>query len=331
MKIKPLQIPKKIERKKEDDFFGSYIISPLEKGFADTLGTALRRVLISSVQGAAITRAKIDGVEHEFDAIPGVLEDVVEIVLNIKQVAIKSDADLPATLELNQKGPKEVYAGDIWVPLGIEIVNKEKKLFSLSKNTEIKIELEVNSGIGYVPSEKLKNKLSPVGSIFLDAIYSPVIKVSYKVEKIRIGNKSDYEKLTLDIHTNGSIKPMEALSHAGKILQDYSQIFINFEKEPEMLQEPEVDEEKKMMKKLLSQKVDELELSVRAANCLNDAEIKNLGELVVKSEQDMLKYKNFGKRSLNELISILEGKGLKFNMDIDDYIDVEEMENKDET
>lgn len=331
MKLKPLQMPKSVEIAEENETYGKFIITPLERGFGYTFGVALRRILISSIQGTAITRVQIDGVEHEFTSIPGVMEDVVEILMRLKKVRIKSDADLPAMLELTKKGPGKVKAGDIWTPMGVEIVNKDCAICSLGKNGSIKMEMEVTSGVGYCPSERLKTKTSPVGAIFIDAIYSPVNRVVFDVQNTRVGNRSDYDKLIVEIYTDGTMTPLDALSHAGKIIKDHAEVMINFEKEPEVIVEPEIDEEKRRMQKLLSQKVEELELSVRAANCLKEAEIKTLGDLVQKTEQEMLKYKNFGKRSLQELIKVLEGKGLQFGIDISEYLEEEKSESKDET
>jgi len=331
MKLKPLQIPKSINIEEDEDKFGRFVFSPLERGFGYTFGNALRRILISSIQGASITRVKIEGVEHEFTTITGVMEDVVEILIKLKKVKINAEADLPVIMELSKKGPGKVKAGDIWSPMGIEIINPELEICSLGKNGEINIEMEVTSGFGYCPSERLKIKNAPVGAIFLDAIFTPVENVKFHVMNTRVGNRTDFDKLILDIYTDGTMKPLDALSHAGKILKDHAEVLINFEKEPEVIIEPEIDEDKRRMKKLLSQKVEELELSVRAANCLKEASIKTLGDLVQKTEQEMLKYKNFGKRSLQELIKVLEGKGLQFGLDISEYIENEKTEKEDET
>ncbi len=331
MKLKPIQIPKSVSIEEEKTDYGRFSLEPLERGFGFTLGNALRRILLSSIQGAAITRIRIDGVDHEYVPVPGVMEDVIEIELRLKKVRLKADCDLPVSLELKKKGPCVIKAGDIWTPAGIKIINPELEICSLGRNAEIRMEMEVTSGTGYCPIERLKTKNAPLGTIFLDAVFSPVSKVNYSVENTRVGNRADYDKLILEIWTDGTIKPLDALSHSGKILKDYSSVLINFEKEPEIIVEEEVDEEKKRMKKLLSQKVEELELSVRAANCLKEAKLRNLGDLVQRSEQEMLKYKNFGKRSLQELIKVLETKGLRFGMDVSEYLEPDETEKSDET
>ncbi|MBN1151391.1 DNA-directed RNA polymerase subunit alpha [candidate division WOR-3 bacterium] len=330
MKLKPIQIPKSVVVEEENADYGRFTLDPLERGFGFTLGNALRRILLSSVQGAAITRMRIDGVDHEYVPIPGVMEDIIEIEIRLKKVRITADCDLPVTLEIRKKGPCTVKAGDIWTPAGVKIVNPDLEICTLGRNADLKADLEVTSGTGYCPIERIKTKNAPLGTIFLDAVFSPVTKVNFAVDNTRVGNRTDFDKLVVEVWTDGTIKPLDALSHSGKILKDYASVLINFEKEPETIVEEEVDEDKKRMKKLLSQKVEELELSVRAANCLKEAKLKNLGDLVQRSEQEMLKYKNFGKRSLQELVKVLESKGLRFGMDVSEYLEQEETEKSDE-
>lgn len=318
-----LQIPQSVEvdEASYSNNFGRFILQPLERGFGVTIGNALRRVLLSSLPGAAITMIKLDGVLHEFSTIPGVVEDVSEIILNLKQVRLKLLTKRPDKVTLHLKGPKEFKAGDIQNgTTELEVLNPELHIATLNKEAEFDMELRIGRGHGYVPAEENKQPEQPIGAIPIDAIFTPVKKVSYHVENTRLGHRTDYEKLILEVETDGSITPDDALNYAAKILRDHLQVFINFEIEPEEEEPIEVDEEVLRIRKLLKMPVDELELSVRSYNCLMAANIKTIGDLVRKDEQEMLKFRNFGRKSLQELTKILEEKGLHFGMDVDKYL-----------
>lgn len=301
--------------------YGKFVVQPLERGFGTTIGNSLRRVLLSSLPGAAITSIRIDGILHEFSTIPGMVEDVTEMILNLKQVRIKLINKRPDKVVLELKGPKEFTAGDIANGTAdFEILNPDLHIATLNEDADFRMELRIGRGKGYVPAEENKLPDQPIGTIPIDAIFSPVKKVSYVVENTRVGQKVDYEKLIMEIHTDGSITPDDALTYAAKILRDHIQLFINFEIEPEPEEEPDIDEEAVRIRKLLKMSVDELELSVRSHNCLMAANIKTIGDLVRRDEQEMLKFRNFGRKSLSELSKILEAKGLHFGMDVDKYL-----------
>jgi DNA-directed RNA polymerase subunit alpha len=296
--------------------YGKFVIEPLERGFGVTLGNALRRVLLSALQGAAITAIRIEGVMHEFGTIPGVVEDVIEIVLNFKEIRLKLHADRYKRMVLDVGKKGEVKAGDIQTDADVEILNPNHHLFTLTEDTKVHIDIDIGCGRGYVTGEQNKRPDQALGTIPIDSIYTPVTKVNYTVDNTRVGRRTDYDKLTIDISTDTSLTPLNALNFAAKILKDHLQLFITFEKEPEMAPEEEIDEETIRIRNLLKMKVDELELSVRSSNCLKAADIKTLEDLVQKSEADMLKYRNFGRKSLSELQGILDKLGLQFGMDI---------------
>lgn len=301
--------------------YGKFVVQPLERGFGTTIGNALRRVLLSSLPGAAITLIRVENVLHEFSTIQGMVEDVAEMVLNLKQVRIKLLNKRPDKVVLNLKGPKDFAAGDIQDGTAdFEILNPQLHIATLNEEADFKMELKIGRGKGYVPAEENKLPDQPIGTVPIDAIFSPVIKVSFAVENTRVGQKVDYEKLILEIFTDGSITPDDALTYAGKILKDHIQLFINFDIEPEPEESPEIDEEVIRIRKLLKMSVDELELSVRSHNCLMAANIKSIGDLVRRDESEMLKFRNFGRKSLTELTKILEEKGLHFGMDVDKYL-----------
>jgi len=319
-----LQMPESVELE-ESSFsstFGRFIVQPLERGFGTTIGNALRRVLLSSLPGAAITMIKVDGVHHEFSTIPGVVEDASEIILNLKEVRFKLINKKPDRVLLEFKGPHEFKAGDIQNgTTDFEILNPDHHLATLNKGAELRMELRIGRGHGYVPAEDNKIPDMPLGSIPIDAIYTPIKNVSYRVENMRVQQRIDYEKLIMEITTDGSVTPDDALTYAGKILRDHVNLFINFDIKPEVDEEPvEVDEEALRIRKLLKMSVDELELSVRSYNCLMAANIKTIGDLVRRDEQEMLKFRNFGRKSLQELTQILEEKGLRFGMDVEKYL-----------
>jgi DNA-directed RNA polymerase subunit alpha len=318
IKWKSFQLPKKIEVEEStfSDIYGSFVIEPLERGFGLTLGNALRRVLLSAIQGAAVTNVKIDGVLHEFGTIPGVVEDVTEVLLNVKGLVVKMEVEGPHYIRIHSKKTGDVLAKHIEADADVEIINPDHHILSMTKDTDLRVEMEVNIGRGYQSAEKNKKPDDPIGVIPVDSIFTPVRKVNFTVENTRVGEQIDFDRLVLQISTNGSVKPDDALAYASKILRDHLKIFINFEEEPEMIIEEEKDDEKERMRELLLRNVNELELSVRSSNCLNAANIKTLADLVRKSEQEMLKYRNFGRKSLSELQEILKDLGLSFGMDL---------------
>lgn len=293
------------------------VAEPLERGFGYTLGNALRRILLSSLQGAAVTSVKIDGVLHEFSSIEGVREDVTHIILNIKDLRIKAQEPERRKLTLKAKGPGEVTAAQIETPGDIEIINKDLVICTLDKDGSIDMELTVEVGSGYVRAMDNKQQDAPIGMIPIDALFSPVRKVSYKVDNARVGQRTDYDKLTLSVETDGSISAEDAVALSARIMQDQVRLFINFEDTP--MPEAKEDENALPFSPYLLKKVDELELSVRSANCLKNDNIVYIGDLVQKSESEMLKTPNFGRKSLNEIKDVLGNMGLKFGMDIAEW------------
>ena len=290
---------------------------PLERGFGLTLGNALRRILLSSLQGAAVTAVQIDNVLHEFSSVAGVREDVTDIILNIKGVAVGMEVEGPKRLSISANGPSIVTAADISESNGIEILNKDHIICHLDEGANLFIELTVETGKGYVPAEKNRSEDAPIGLVAVDALFSPVKKVSYKVEPTREGQVLDYDKLTLQIETDGSISPEDAVAYSARILQDQLAIFVNFD-EPEAAGRTE-DEEDLEFNPLLLKKVDELELSVRSANCLKNDNIVYIGDLIQKTESEMLRTPNFGRKSLNEIKEVLTTMGLHLGMDVSDW------------
>ncbi|TFL19569.1 DNA-directed RNA polymerase subunit alpha [Jannaschia formosa] len=293
------------------------VAEPLERGFGLTLGNALRRVLMSSLQGAAITSVQIDNVLHEFSSVSGVREDVTDIVLNLKGVSLKMEVEGPKRVSISAKGPMVVTAGDISESNGIEVLNRDHVICHLDDGADLYMELTVNTGKGYVSADKNKPEDAPIGLIPIDAIYSPVKRVSYEVQPTREGQVLDYDKLTLKLETDGSLAPDDAVAYAARILQDQLQIFVNFD-EPEAAREPGSEDDLEF-NPLLLKKVDELELSVRSANCLKNDNIVYIGDLIQKTEAEMLRTPNFGRKSLNEIKEVLSGMGLHLGMDIVDW------------
>ena len=293
------------------------IAEPLERGFGLTLGNALRRVLLSSLQGAAITSVQIDNVLHEFSSVPGVREDVTDIVLNLKGVAIRMEVEGPKRVTISAKGPGVVTASDISESNGIEILNKDHVICHLDDGADVFMELTVNTGKGYVSADKNRPEDAPIGLIPIDAIYSPVKKVSYEVQPTREGQVLDYDKLTMKVETDGSLTPEDAIAYAARILQDQLSIFVNFD-EPEADKGGEIDTGLEF-NPLLLKKVDELELSVRSANCLKNDNIVYIGDLIQKTEAEMLRTPNFGRKSLNEIKEVLSGMGLHLGMEVEDW------------
>lgn len=319
-----LQLPEGIERDEAtySTTYGKFVLQPLERGFGVTLGNALRRVLLSSLHGAAITQIRFDGVLHEFSTIPGVVEDVSEIILNLKQVRLKLLNKRPDRVLLELKGPGTFKAGDIQKETAdFEILNPEHHIATLNEDANFNVELKIGKGRGYVPAEENTLPDQPIGTIPLDAVFNPIRKVNYFVENTRVGHRIDYEKLTLEVETDGSVTPDDALTFAGKILKDHIELFISFDVEPEEEEEvSQIDEDALRIRKLLKMSVEELELSVRSHNCLKAADIQTIGDLVRRDEQEMLKFRNFGRKSLQELSKILEEKGLFFGMDVEKYL-----------
>ena len=290
------------------------VAEPLERGFGMTLGNALRRVLLSSLQGAAVTALRIDGVLHEFSSIQGVREDVTDIVLNVKQLAIRMQGEGPKRLQLTATGPGEVTASQIQTTGDIEIANPDLVICSLDDGAKLSMELTVNTGKGYVPAAQNRPEDAPIGLIPVDAIYSPVRRVAYRVEPTRVGQVTDYDKLVVDVETDGTVAPEDAVALAARILQDQLQLFINFDEPRHRVQEEQQDD--LPFNRNLLRKVDELELSVRSANCLKNDNIVYIGDLVQKTEQEMLRTPNFGRKSLNEIKEVLASMGLSLGMTV---------------
>ncbi|MFB3926042.1 MAG: DNA-directed RNA polymerase subunit alpha [Syntrophales bacterium] len=310
--------PKKIEvdERTHSRFYGEFTVQPLEKGFGITLGNSLRRVLLSSIRGAAIVSVKFDGVLHEFSTIAGVKEDVTDIILNLKGVRVKLHQDGPRVIRIDSAKEGVVTAGDIITDGTVEIMNPDHYIATLSAGAVLKAEMVVKSGKGYVPAKMERDIDQPEGTINIDAIFSPIKKVTYTVTHARVGQITDYDKLTLEVWTDGSVPPEDVVAYAAKILKEQLDVFINFEELEEEEKHGEVEEKEKINENLL-RSVDELELSVRSANCLKNAGINLIGELVQKTEAEMLKTKNFGRKSLNEIKEILSEMGLSLGMKID--------------
>ena len=294
------------------------IVEPLERGYGVTLGNALRRVLLSSLQGAAVTAIQIDGVVHEFSSLEGVREDVVDIVLNIKQLALRMHAEGPKRMTLRATGPGPVTAGQIDAPADIEVLNPDNVLCTLDDGASIRMELTVQNGKGYVASEFNRPEDAPIGLIAVDALYSPVKRVAYRVEPTRQGQSLDYDKLVMEVETNGAVSPVDAVAYASRILQDQLQIFITFE-EPKKAVEATEGKPDLPFNPALLKKVDELELSVRSANCLKNDNIVYIGDLIQKTEGEMLRTPNFGRKSLNEIKEVLATMGLSLGMDVPNW------------
>ena len=313
--------PKKLDYDPESfsERYGKFYAEPFERGFGITLGNALRRILLSSIQGAAITDVRIDGVLHEFSTVAGVVEDVTEIILNLKEVKVKLDGEGPKKITIEVKGEKTVRASDIVTDGTVTILNPEQHIATVNKEGKLRMELTVKTGKGFVPAERNKDPKASIGTIPIDSIYSPIVKVVYNVTNARVGQITDYDKLNVEIWTNGGVKPDDALAYAAKILKDQLSIFINFEEEEESSPRGESQPDLRSINVNLLKSVDELELSVRSANCLKNASIRNIAELVQKSEQEMLHTKNFGRKSLNEIKDLLAAMGLSFGMKLDGF------------
>ena len=326
MALEGLQMPRLLEIDKESltDTYGKFVLQPLERGFGVTIGHGLRRVLVSQIQGAAIKSLSVEGVQHEFSVIEGVREDVPEIILNLKEVALRYHGDEDRSLRVVAKGPGDLKAGDLAVDASVEVMNSDLHIGTLGKDANVVLELTVGNGRGYVFADENKTAEQSIGTIPIDSNFSPILKVNYNIENARVGRRTDYDKLTLEVWTDGSVGPEDAVAQAGRVLIEHLGLIANLEDEPvQGSDEKEVDEETKRIARLLNTQVDELELSVRSANCLRAAGISTLKEMVSKSEAEMLKFRNFGRKSLNELGEILTTMDLAWGMDISRYEDVE--------
>jgi len=319
---KGFQKPKRLEVDREDqtETFGRFTAQPFERGFATTVGNALRRVLLSSIEGAAITAVRVEGVLHEFSPIPGAMEDTTDLILNLKRVPLKMHVEHPKTLYLKTSAPGEVRAKDITPDADIEVLDPESYIATLGQGSTLAVEMRVKQGRGYVSADKNFDEDLSIGWIPVDSVHSPVKKVNYFVENARVGQATDYEKLTLEVWTNGAVSPRDAVGLAAKLMKDHLTIFINIEEEDEVEEPAELPEhDREVWSEKLSKSVDEMELSVRSYNCLKNANIRTIGELVQKTEAEMLKTKNFGRKSLNEIKEILAGMGLLLGMKLDNY------------
>ena len=321
IKWRDFQLPKRLECDEASytSTYGKFSAAPFEKGYGVTLGNSLRRVLLSSIEGSAVTSIKIIGVSHEFTTIPGVLEDVPEVILNIKSLVLNSHSKIPKTIYIKADKKGEIKAGDIEVDETIEIINPELHIATLTKDTKFHIEMEVSRGRGYVPAEMNKKEEKTAGVIAIDSIFTPIKKINFFVENTRVGQRTDYDKLILEIFTNGAISPKDALLYASNILQRHLDIFVSFGQLPDDVieEEPEMTKEDLALYEKLRLPISELELSVRSSNCLREAGIKIIADLVKRREDEMLGFKNFGKKSLTEIKELLAGMGLTLGMQID--------------
>ena len=325
MKLEGLQMPRLAEVEKESlsETYGMFIVQPLERGFGVSMGHALRRVLLSFIQGAAIKQVNIEGVHHEFSTIEGVREDVPEIVRNFKEVALRYRGEEDRVLRVERTTEGTVVAKDLEVDPSVEVMNPDLHIATLDKGASLTMELMIGSGRGYQFAEENKISDQPIGAIPLDTNYSPVLKVHYEIENARVGRRTDYDKLIMEVWTDGSLHPEDAMSQAAQILTEHLNLFINFIEEPEGIEEKEVDDEAKKIVQLLQTPVEEIELTVRSANCLKAAGITHLRDLVSRTEAEMLQYRNFGRKSLNELQKILEENNLSWGMDLTPYEGIE--------
>ncbi|TYO95705.1 DNA-directed RNA polymerase subunit alpha [Geothermobacter ehrlichii] len=318
--IKPKRL--QVEADTLTDAYGKFFAEPFERGFGTTLGNSLRRVLLSSLQGAAISSVRIKGVLHEFSTIPGVTEDVADLILNLKGVLIKLHGHESRNVRIVKKGAGVITAGDIVTDSHVEILNPDHHIATCSKDADVEIDMVVTMGKGYVPADRNRDEKAPVGTIPIDALYSPIRKVNFTVTNARVGQITDYDKLTIEVWTDGSVRPDDAVAYAAKILKEQLQIFINFDEDQEP-QEEEISEEDRRINENLYRSVEELELSVRSANCLKNANIRLIGDLVQKTEAEMLKTQNFGRKSLNEIKDILAEMGLSLGMTLENFPDPE--------
>jgi DNA-directed RNA polymerase subunit alpha len=318
--------PKKLEVEESSltATYGRFHAEPFERGFGQTVGNSLRRILLSSLMGASIVAVRIKGILHEFSTVAGVTEDVADIILNLKEVRFRMNDGNAQTLKIDAKGPGVVQAKDIIAPPAVEILNPGQKIATLSRDAKLEMEMILKMGRGYVPAERNKEEGASVDTIFIDAVFSPVHKINFNVTNARVGQRTDYDRVVLEVYTDGSVKPDDAVAYAAKILQDQLSIFVNFQDEPRP--EQREDGPSIPLNDHLFRSVDELEFSVRSQNCLQNADIKYIGELVQKTEQEMLKTKNFGHKSLNEIKEILREMGLELGMKVEHFPSREEIE-----
>ncbi len=317
-----IQMPDGVDVEETTETYGRFVIQPLERGFGVTIGNALRRVLLSSLQGVAITAIKIDGVQHEFSTIDGVSEDVADIILNLKGVRFRANEGADGNIHFIVKGPGSWTGKNIAdATSDYEVLNPEHHIATVSKGTSFSVELRMARGRGYVPGDENKRADDPIGVVAMDAIFTPIKNVRYTINQTRVGEKIDYEALAMEVNTDGSILPEDALASAAQILRDHVNLFIKMDSEPQPTEEEkEVDAEVQRVRELLSQSVDELDLSVRAHNCLKAANIKTIGDLVRRDESEMLKFRNFGRKSLQELMQVIVERNLQFGMDVDRFL-----------
>ena len=318
-----IQMPESLDVVKDEQSFGTFVLQPMARGFGVTIGNSFRRILLSSLPGTAITAIKIGGVDHEYSSIEGVKEDVYEIILNFKQVRFKQVEQSSGVIHLTIKGGEVLTAGDIDAATSeYDVLNPDLVIANLAEDADLEIELRVGRGRGYVPAEEMTLEEEDINLIPIDAIFTPITSVRFNVENVRVGQRTDYEKLVMDVETDGSVNAKEALTLAGKILKDHIEKFITEKiEEPFAQEEEQVDAEKQRIANLLRTSIEDLNLSVRAYNCLKSANINSIGELVARDEQDLLKFRNFGKKSLTELIDVIEEKNLQFGMDVAKYLD----------
>ncbi len=322
--MKPKQL--EVDEKTLTPSYGKFYAEPFERGFGQTIGNSLRRILLSSLMGAAVVSVRIKSILHEFSTIPGVTEDVADIILNLKEIRLRLHDGEPQNLRVEAKGPATVLARDIIAPPSVEILNPEHKIATVSGDGKLEMEMVAKLGRGYVPAEKNKEEGVPVDTIFIDAIFSPIQKVIFTVTNARVGQRTDYDRLAVEIFTDGSVRPDDAIAYGAKILQDQLSIFVNFQDEPQ--QEKRNEGPTIPLNDNLFRSVDELEFSVRSQNCLQNADIKYIGELVQKSEHEMLKTKNFGHKSLNEIKEILREMGLELGMKVEHFPARDEIETR---
>lgn len=323
MKWKPLTMPKEVvnDQSSATENYSRFIIEPLERGYGVTLGNSLRRVLLSSIQGAAVVSIRVNGALHEFATIPGVYEDVTNMVLNVKSIIVRSHSETIQTLRYKTGQKGRITAGMFEGTPDIEIMNPDQLVCELTDNVPFEMEMDFDIGRGYNLADQNKRPDAPVGTVFVDSLFSPVTKVAYQVENTRVGQRTDFDRLILEVWTNGTLTPEDALSYAAKLIKDHLQLFIHLDEQVLEPEEPTEDEETSKVRNLLKMRVEELELSVRSSNCLRAANIQTLADLVTKSEAEMLKYRNFGRKSLNEIGSLLESMDLGFGMDISRFLE----------